>query len=69
MFDDVFGPESPARDGAEILAALKQAASERILVIDGAMGTQIQGLGFQEDHFAVIASLVAPVISRAITTF
>ncbi|MDE1158243.1 MAG: methionine synthase [Neorhizobium sp.] len=51
MFDDVFGPESPARDGAEILAALKKAASERILVIDGAMGTQIQGLGYQEEHF------------------
>lgn len=51
MFDELFGPEGARRDGAEILEALKKAASERILVIDGAMGTQIQGLGFNEDHF------------------
>jgi len=30
---------------------LKAVAKERILVLDGAMGTQIQGLGFQEEHF------------------
>ncbi|EKF17506.1 B12-dependent methionine synthase [Nitratireductor pacificus pht-3B] len=30
---------------------LRAAASERILVLDGAMGTQIQQLGFDEDHF------------------
>ena len=35
----------------DALTALKQAAAERILVLDGAMGTQIQGLGFQETHF------------------
>ncbi len=40
-----------ARDGAEVLSALQTAASERILILDGAMGTQIQGLGFDEDHF------------------
>jgi 5-methyltetrahydrofolate--homocysteine methyltransferase len=51
LFDELFGPESARRDGAEVLAALKKAASERILVIDGAMGTQIQGLGYQEEHF------------------
>lgn len=51
MFDDLFGPEGAKRDGAEILRALRQAASERILILDGAMGTQIQGLGFDEDHF------------------
>ncbi len=51
MFDELFGPEAAARDGAEILAALKAAARERILVIDGAMGTEIQGLGFDEGHF------------------
>ncbi len=39
------------QDGAEILAALRAAARERILVLDGAMGTQIQGLGFEESHF------------------
>ena len=49
--DDLFGAPSPRADGAEILAALKDAARERILVLDGAMGTQIQGLGLQEDHF------------------
>ncbi|MBW6422772.1 methionine synthase [Rhizobium sp. XQZ8] len=51
MFDELFGPEAQKRDGAEILAALKAAARERILVIDGAMGTEIQGLGYGEDHF------------------
>ena len=50
LFGD--GPASRGRqDGAEILRALQAAASERILVLDGAMGTQIQGLGFDESHF------------------
>lgn len=49
--DTLFGAEEPARDGSEILAALRAAAREKILVLDGAMGTQIQGLGLQEDHF------------------
>ena len=49
--DDLFG-ETPAKpDGSEILAALTKAARERILILDGAMGTQIQGLGFHEEHF------------------
>lgn len=48
---ELFGPLSSRPDGSEILAALKAAARERILVLDGAMGTQIQGLGFSEDHF------------------
>lgn len=51
MFDELFGPEAAPRDGAEVLAALQKAARERILIIDGAMGTQIQGLGFDETHF------------------
>ncbi|KQO82262.1 methionine synthase [Rhizobium sp. Leaf262] len=51
MLEDLFGPVGGKRDGAEILKALRQAAQERILVLDGAMGTQIQGLGFNEDHF------------------
>src|SRR3546814_15784168 len=51
MFDELFGPETAPRDGTEVLAALQAAARERILIIDGAMGTQIQGLGFNEDHF------------------
>src|SRR5271166_3206895 len=33
------------------LKALREAASDRILVIDGAMGTQIQDLGLGENHF------------------
>ncbi|WP_054308590.1 methionine synthase [Mesorhizobium sp. 1M-11] len=49
--DELFGPLSSRPDGSEILTALKAAARERILVLDGAMGTQIQGLGFGEDHF------------------
>lgn len=32
-------------------AALKRAAQERILILDGAMGTQIQTLGLDEDAF------------------
>ncbi|KAA0700391.1 methionine synthase [Neorhizobium sp. P12A] len=51
MFNDLFGSEATKRDGSEVFAALRKAASERILVLDGAMGTQIQGLGFDEDHF------------------
>ena len=43
---------SPADDrGNEVFRALAAAARERILILDGAMGTQIQGLGFNEDHF------------------
>jgi 5-methyltetrahydrofolate--homocysteine methyltransferase len=38
-------------DGAEVLAALRQEAGRRILILDGAMGTQIQGLGLHEEHF------------------
>ena len=38
-------------DGAEIERALRQAASERILVLDGAMGTQIQNLKLSEADF------------------
>jgi len=37
--------------GAEVRAALATAARERILVLDGAMGTEIQGLGFDEAAF------------------
>ena len=44
--------DSPVpQDGAEVLAALTRAAAERILILDGAMGTQIQGLGFHEHDF------------------
>jgi 5-methyltetrahydrofolate--homocysteine methyltransferase len=46
--DDLFGPIRERDDAA---ALLRQAAGERILILDGAMGTQIQGLGFDEDHF------------------
>ncbi|QKC85725.1 methionine synthase [Mesorhizobium sp. NZP2077] len=49
--DDLFGPVAAKSDGSEVLAALTAAARERILILDGAMGTQIQGLGFDEDHF------------------
>jgi 5-methyltetrahydrofolate--homocysteine methyltransferase len=47
---DLFGPESSSR-AADRLAILRQAASERILILDGAMGTQIQELGFTESQF------------------
>ncbi|PJI43002.1 MAG: methionine synthase [Rhizobium sp.] len=51
MLDTLFGSEATKRDGAEVMRALKQAASERILILDGAMGTQIQGLGLDEEAF------------------
>ncbi|HEV2602372.1 MAG TPA: methionine synthase [Microvirga sp.] len=38
-------------DGTEILKALREAASQRILVIDGAMGTEIQNLRLNEEDF------------------
>src|SRR5215469_17655371 len=41
----------PAADRAEILAALTAAAAKRVLVLDGAMGTEIQSLGFDEEQF------------------
>ncbi|THV24793.1 methionine synthase [Peteryoungia ipomoeae] len=51
MLDQLFGRDGANRDGAEILAALQAAARERILILDGAMGTEIQGLGLTEDDF------------------
>ena len=51
MLDQLFGREGANRDGAEILKALQQAARERILILDGAMGTEIQGLGLTEEDF------------------
>ncbi|GAA4522724.1 methionine synthase [Chelativorans composti] len=50
LLDNLLGPVARP-DGAEVLAALTAAARERILILDGAMGTQIQGLGFDEEHF------------------
>ncbi|MQW85744.1 methionine synthase [Sinorhizobium saheli] len=47
----LFGDLSPKPDGSEVFRALRQAAAERILIMDGAMGTEIQQLGFVEDHF------------------
>jgi 5-methyltetrahydrofolate--homocysteine methyltransferase len=38
-------------DGAEIERALRESASQRILVLDGAMGTQIQNQKFSEADF------------------
>jgi 5-methyltetrahydrofolate--homocysteine methyltransferase len=46
--DDIFGP---TKAGPDIASEFLQAARERILVLDGAMGTEIQGLGLGEDHF------------------
>ncbi|MER9236994.1 methionine synthase [Mesorhizobium sp. M0622] len=49
--DSLFGPVVAKADGSEIRSALESAARERILILDGAMGTQIQGLGFKEEQF------------------
>ena len=45
VFDLAFAHQKPAAD------ALREAASQRILILDGAMGTQIQALGLAETHF------------------
>ena len=43
--------ESRASESADATAEFLAAARERILILDGAMGTQIQGLSLQETHF------------------
>ena len=45
IFDTAIAHKQSAAD------ALREAAERRMLVLDGAMGTQIQGLGFTEVHF------------------
>ena len=47
--DPAIETDSARREDA--LTALKRAASERVLLLDGAMGTQIQCLRFDETHF------------------
>ena len=42
--------DGPAR-AREALERLLKAARERILILDGAMGTQVQGLSLEESHF------------------
>ncbi|MDE0924738.1 methionine synthase [Aurantimonas coralicida] len=49
--DKLFGAMTEGRSPAEASAALRKAVSERILVLDGAMGTEIQLLGLGEDDF------------------
>ena len=54
---------------SDALEALTAAARERILILDGAMGTQIQGLGFDEAHFrGAPLRRPATATSRATTT-
>ncbi|QRM53573.1 methionine synthase [Sinorhizobium sp. BG8] len=49
--ENLFGPLLPRRSGLEIAAALSALANERILILDGAMGTEIQTLGLVEQDF------------------
>jgi 5-methyltetrahydrofolate--homocysteine methyltransferase len=49
--DASFDRSASPSDGADVFAALESAARERILILDGAMGTEIQGFGFEESHF------------------
>ncbi|KAB0680789.1 methionine synthase [Aureimonas leprariae] len=48
--DSLFGIGT-STDRPSAREALAAAAAERILILDGAMGTQIQGLGLDEEHF------------------
>ena len=43
--------DARSADGAEILQRLRALAAERILVLDGAMGTEIQALRLTEEDF------------------
>src|SRR5262245_12396518 len=45
------GLSSMTTQTSPVEAELRQLASERILVLDGAMGTMIQGLGLDEDGY------------------
>jgi 5-methyltetrahydrofolate--homocysteine methyltransferase len=47
--DPIFDVASSRR--AATLEAVREAANDRILILDGAMGTQIQGLKLSEAHF------------------
>src|SRR5271165_2682510 len=47
--DSIF--DAALSNGLRVLKSLRAAAADRILVLDGAMGTQIQGLGLGESHF------------------
>ncbi len=67
--DNLFGSTAAKPDGSEVLAALTKAASERILILDGAMGTQIQGRAFTKSIFAASVSVPAIASFRATTTF
>ncbi|WP_198598318.1 methionine synthase [Mangrovicella endophytica] len=49
--DALFGADLTPSRQATAAADLAAAARERILILDGAMGTEIQGLGFVEEHF------------------
>jgi 5-methyltetrahydrofolate--homocysteine methyltransferase len=51
MASDPHSPAGPDGRGGDIFAALAAAGRERILILDGAMGTQIQGLGLGESDF------------------
>jgi 5-methyltetrahydrofolate--homocysteine methyltransferase len=44
-------PEVAAMDRAQRLVSLMQSLKERILLLDGAMGTMIQSRGLDEDHY------------------
>ncbi|WP_062227239.1 methionine synthase [Aureimonas frigidaquae] len=49
--DSLFAEAIRPQGAAGRRDALMAAARERILILDGAMGTQIQGLGLSEEHF------------------
>ena len=49
--EDLIAEPLKAAFAQDSLSALREAASRRVLVLDGAMGTQIQNLGLNESHF------------------
>jgi hypothetical protein len=61
-------PDLRPVDGPEILNALREAAAERILVLDGAMGTEIQNLKLGKPIIAASGSRTTRTTRRVTTT-
>ena len=62
-------PDTDFARREDALTALKSAASQRILLIDGAMGTQIQCLNLAKQTSAANAFIPATAPCRATMTF
>jgi hypothetical protein len=67
--DESVSGESEDRSETEVARVLRKHASERILVLDGAMGTMIQALGLDERAIAARGSTLGTARCAATTIF